>query len=88
MHSAPPKAVEKIVGLLIPPASREEVLGDLFERYTSSGQYILEALLVVPMVIASRIRRNTGQTVAAKVHARTGARARSRIGTADRARSR
>jgi hypothetical protein len=63
MHSAPPKTVEKIIGFLIPPASREEVLGDLFERCTSSGQYMLEALQVLPMVILSRIRRTADPQV-------------------------
>lgn len=63
MHSAPPKTAERIVGFLIPPASREEVLGDLYERCTSSGQYILDALLVLPRVILSRIRRTTDAQV-------------------------
>jgi hypothetical protein len=63
MHAAPPKAVEKIVGFLIPPASREEVLGDLYERCTSTSQYILDALMVLPMVILSRIRRTADSQV-------------------------
>ncbi len=63
MHAAPPKAVEKIVGFLIPPASREEVLGDLYERCTSTRQYIPDALLVLPMVILSRIRRTADSQV-------------------------
>jgi hypothetical protein len=63
MHRAPPKAVEKIVGFLIPPASREEVLGDLHERCSSSGQYIPDALRVLPMVILSRIRRTADPQV-------------------------
>jgi len=63
MHSAPPKTVEKIIGYLIPPASREEVLGDLYERCTSSSQYVLDALGVLPMVILSRIRRTADPQV-------------------------
>lgn len=63
MHSVPPKAIEKVVGVLLPPASREEVLGDLYERCTSTGQYILDALGVLPMVILSRIRRTTDAQV-------------------------
>ncbi len=63
MHSLPPKTVERIVGVLIPPACREEVLGDLYERCTSSGQYVVEALFVVPMVIMSRIRRTADSQV-------------------------
>ncbi len=57
MRSAPPKLIEKIVSLALPPACREEVLGDLYEGCHSSGQYIREALRVIPMVILSRIRR-------------------------------
>ena len=63
MHSVPPKAIEKVVGVLLPPASREEVLGDLYERCTSTDQYILDALRVLPMVILSRIRRTTDPQV-------------------------
>ena len=48
-------AVERIVGWLIPPASREEVLGDLRER--CGANFLGEALRVVPFVIVSRIRR-------------------------------
>lgn len=57
MCSAPPKIIEKVLSVVIPPACREEVLGDLYEGCGSSGQYIREALRVVPMVILSRIRR-------------------------------
>jgi len=63
MHSVPPKIVERIVGALLPPACREEVLGDLYERCTSTGQYILEAFFVVPMVILSRVRRTADSQV-------------------------
>ena len=57
MEPGPPKALETIIGFLIPPACREEVLGDLHERYRSTGLYIADALSAVPLVIASRIRR-------------------------------
>jgi hypothetical protein len=59
MPAGPPKRLEKAVGLLLPPACREEVLGDLFEKYTGPGQYIIVAFCVVPFVILSRIRRTT-----------------------------
>lgn len=55
--------IETLVGLLLPPACREEVLGDLHERRRSSGQYLVEAVSVVPMVIVSRIRRTTDAQV-------------------------
>ena len=43
----------------MPPACRDEIVGDLHERYNSSRQYALDAFLTVPLVIFSRIRRTT-----------------------------
>lgn len=57
MPLGPPRIAEAIVALLIPPACREEVLGDFQERFKSPGQYIADALSAVPLVIISRIRR-------------------------------
>jgi hypothetical protein len=57
MGPVPSKIAEAIVGALIPAACREEILGDLHERYISPRQYGLEALRTIPLVIASRIRR-------------------------------
>ena len=57
MRPAPPKAIETLVGLLIPPACREDVLGDLHERYTCPRQYIVEAACTAPLVIVSGILR-------------------------------
>ena len=48
-----------MVAWLVPPACREEVTGDLHERYTSRGQYIAEAICTIPLVVWSRIRRTT-----------------------------
>jgi hypothetical protein len=55
----PPRAIEFLAGIVLPPACRESVLGDLHERYTSPAQYIRDAISVVPWVIASRIARTT-----------------------------
>jgi hypothetical protein len=64
MPSGPSKTLEAITGLFLPPACREEVLGDLYEKYSGTGQYILLALQVIPCVLVSRIRRTTdGATV-------------------------
>jgi hypothetical protein len=63
MASGPSRTLEAIVGLLVPPACREEVLGDLHEKYSGTGQYVLLALQVVPCVIVSRIRRTTDGAV-------------------------
>jgi hypothetical protein len=57
MRRHPPKIAEWIATLLTPPASREEVLGDLQERCASSWGYFKDALIAIPCVIASRIRR-------------------------------
>jgi hypothetical protein len=63
MKPAPPKLMEAMLGLLIPPACRQEVLGDLHERYMSARQYIVDAVRIVPLVIASRLRRTTDPQV-------------------------
>lgn len=54
---APPKFVERFVGLFIPPACREEVLGDLHEISEGTLHYLVEAARTVPLVIMSRMRR-------------------------------
>ena len=63
MYSGPSKTAEAIVAVFVPPACREEVLGDLHERYSSSGQYGLDALRTIPLVIISRIRRTADPQV-------------------------
>ncbi len=57
MSSGPSKTTEAIVALLIPPACREEVLGDLHERFQSPSQYAADVLFTIPLVILSRMRR-------------------------------
>jgi hypothetical protein len=64
MESRPPKIIELIAGFLIPPAAREEVLGDLRERYENLARYLFEAVYTIPLVIYSRIRRTTDAVVA------------------------
>jgi hypothetical protein len=55
--------MQAIVGLFIPPASREEVMGDLQERCISLNKpvmhYVRDSLRALPLVIDSRIRRST-----------------------------
>jgi hypothetical protein len=62
-HSRPSKIAEAIVAVFLPPACREEVLGDLHERYRSQGQYALDAARTIPLVIISRIRRTADPQV-------------------------
>src|SRR5262245_59217730 len=59
MHHGPPKSAERMLASLVPPACREEVLGDLHERYRSPGQYLAEAIRTLPMIIVSRVCRIT-----------------------------
>jgi hypothetical protein len=63
MENGPSKAAEAIVAILVPPACREEVVGDLYERYRSPAQYAVDALIAVPLVILSRIRRTSDPQV-------------------------
>jgi hypothetical protein len=58
-HSRPPELMEKIVRLLVPPATREHVMGDLSERYRSPRQYLTEVLRSLPFIIVSQIRRTS-----------------------------
>src|SRR5579875_1940864 len=63
MASDPPKIVERLLSLLLPPACREEVMGDMYESCDSLGEYIRQAIRVVPMVIFSRMRRTADAQV-------------------------
>jgi hypothetical protein len=63
MESGPSKIAETLVYWLLPPACREEVLGDMRERNQSSAQYLVEATCTVPSAIYSRIRRTTDATL-------------------------
>jgi hypothetical protein len=63
--NGPPPVLERVVLLLIPPAAREAMAGDLWERYRSPQQYALEALAALPFVIASQARRNGNLPVVA-----------------------
>jgi hypothetical protein len=63
MAARPSQVIERLVGLLIPPASREEVLGDLHERCETTPRFLVEAAFVIPHVIASRIRRTTDRVI-------------------------
>lgn len=59
MPSRPPRLLEAFFAVWIPPACREEVLGDLSEKYVSPAQYIVLAICTLPFVILSRARRVT-----------------------------
>jgi len=63
MQGGPDRLTEFLAGVLIPPACREHVLGDLRERYESPQQYITEVMRTLPLVVVSRIRRTTDPVV-------------------------
>lgn len=59
MPGEPPHILERLIGLFIPPSRREDVLGDLRERYASLWRYVGEAIRTTPLVILSAVRRAT-----------------------------
>ncbi len=59
MTTYPPQLAEDLIAWFLPPACREEVLGDLFESCRTPLEYGISALAVIPRVIFSQIRRNT-----------------------------
>ncbi|MEP6539850.1 MAG: hypothetical protein ABJF23_31255 [Bryobacteraceae bacterium] len=50
---------EMFVSFLLPGSCRDEVLGDLYERYKGPLQYAADVIFTVPLVIASKIRRRS-----------------------------
>ncbi len=63
MEARPSPIAEAIIGACLPPACREEVLGDLHERYQSSTHYLFDAFQTVPLVLASQVLRTTRRQV-------------------------
>ena len=59
MTAGPPLALERAVLWLVPPQVREEVAGDLWERYRSPLGYLFDLVRALPYVVASQIRRAT-----------------------------
>lgn len=55
--------IARLLGILIPPACREEVLGDLRERSTTTPLLAFEILRIVPFVVLSRILRTSDAVV-------------------------
>jgi hypothetical protein len=62
----PSKFAEAIVSFFLPPARRDEVLGDLHERYRSPLQYAWEAALVVVCVMFSEFSKGGDKTMNVK----------------------
>ena len=67
METRPPAVVDALVRALIPPACRESFIGDLWERYTTPGRYLGDALRALPFLVLSRLRRTTNAPMSAVV---------------------
>ena len=63
LKPGPSKLAEALVGIFIPAPCRENVLGDLYERYKNPSQYALDAVRTIPFVIASRIHRTADSQI-------------------------
>src|SRR5262245_11609321 len=59
MEAGPHPLVEGVVARLLPPACREPVLGDLYERSQSTRQYVWDAARTVPFAVWAQVRRTT-----------------------------
>ncbi len=70
MEARPHPLVEAFIAWLLPPACREHVLGDLYERNESTSQYVGDAVRTIPFAIWGQIRRtSSAPLVAAEVGA-------------------
>ena len=56
--SAPHRWLEALAGACLPSDRRDDVLGDLCERYRSPAWYLLDAVQIVPIVAVCHIRRS------------------------------
>lgn len=63
MSATPPAFLVTIINRMIPPASREAVLGDLWEVYRSPVQFAKQGLTVLPFLIFSQVRRRSSWPV-------------------------
>jgi hypothetical protein len=55
VEAGPSPLIEALVGACLPPSRREDVLGDLCERYRSRLAYLRDAIAIVPGVTASTV---------------------------------
>lgn len=59
MSTGPPVFLVAIMNRIIPPASREAVLGDLWEEYRSPAQFVKQGLTILPFLMFSQLRRRS-----------------------------
>ena len=48
LNAGPPRMLERAIERLIPPLVREEVAGDLWERFRSPARYVADAAAALP----------------------------------------
>jgi hypothetical protein len=58
VEARPRPIVEAAIAMLLPAAYRDQVLGDLWEQYTSDWQYVVDGLCTAPFVLFSHGRRS------------------------------
>jgi hypothetical protein len=61
--TGPPPALERAVLWLVPAPVREEMAGDLAERYRSPLGYLADLGMALPWVVSSQLRRGTDWTL-------------------------
>ena len=59
MASSPSKLLETLARLIVPAPLREEVLGDLHERYRTPLRYLGDLFSILPFLVMRRILRTT-----------------------------
>jgi hypothetical protein len=57
MPYSPPRWLDRLAGLLLPPASAEHALGDLVETSRSNAEYGRQLASILPRVVWSQVRR-------------------------------
>lgn len=62
-QGGPPALLEGVIRVLLPPAARESVLGDLWERYRSPRQFLSEGVGTLSYVVAAQARRGTSAPI-------------------------
>ncbi|MEA3048289.1 MAG: hypothetical protein QOG84_125 [Sphingomonadales bacterium] len=63
MASSPPSFLVAAMHRILPPASREAVLGDLWEGYRTPAHFLSQGLTVLPFLILAQVRRRSSWPV-------------------------
>src|SRR5438067_6309838 len=63
MAPLPPRFLVAAMHRILPPASREAVLGDLWESCRTPVQFLSQGLAVLPFLIVAQVRRRSSWPV-------------------------